>query len=393
MRILQVSNLSCHLQLPLARQILELVGPNNFRFAATAKPDQNRIKLGWNLFIDEPWILRAGESALDCDEFEKWWDTADVVICGDRRFSRMQDRLQNKKICFYMSERWWKPPIGRGRLLWPPFYNLASQFKKIAVSEYFHYLPIGVYAATDILTIAKLNDRIWKWGYFTQTSNSFQTEVDKELNINNASKNLKILWVGRMLNWKKIDTLIKAVRMIAKAGHSFSLTLVGIGPEKERLVQMASRELPSGSFVFMDPMPSSEIPRLMQNHNVYVLPSSDYEGWGAVINEAMECKCAVVASRQSGAAASMITHGKNGMLFDAGDSDTLAQHLTVLATSPSFREELAQSGFNTIQQLWNPKIAASRLIDLSESLISRKEIIKYDEGPLSSALTWQLAGR
>jgi len=390
-RILHVSNLACHLQLPLAKQILEVVGVENFRFAATAQPDPERIKLGWNLSFNEPWILRAGESVNDKIEFEKWWEVADIVICGDRRFDRMQDRIKSKKLCFYMSERWWKPPIGRGRLLWPSFFNLACKFRALAKSEYFHYLPIGVYSAHDIMTLSTPNQRIWKWGYFTQSIYDFNSvealDVPKQNNI------LKILWVGRMLNWKRVDTLIKAVSLAIKAGTSLVLTLVGVGPEKERLRHLASRILPNSTCIFLDAMPANEIPNLMKKNDVYVLPSNAYEGWGAVLNEAMGCKCTVVASRQTGAAASMITHGKNGMLFDTGNCDALSELLITLYKNPSLRAELAQAGCNTVQQLWSPKVAASRLIEFSDALVAGGDIKEFNAGPLSSALCWPLPDR
>ena len=97
MRILQVTNIISHHQLPLARQLASKVGPENFRFAVTEPPHAEREKLGWNSQVNEPWILRAGEHEEDRKEFEKWWDDADVVLCGERRFNQMQDRLDSGK--------------------------------------------------------------------------------------------------------------------------------------------------------------------------------------------------------------------------------------------------------------------------------------------------------
>ena len=58
------------------------LGDCNFRYAATAVPINERVKMGWNATETDPWILRAGEDDSHRAEFERWWNDADVVIAG-----------------------------------------------------------------------------------------------------------------------------------------------------------------------------------------------------------------------------------------------------------------------------------------------------------------------
>jgi len=384
MKILQVTNIICHLQLPLARSITKLVGEKNFRFVATAPPDPERTKLGWNQSVQESWILRAGETESERDEFERWWDEADIVFCGDRRFDRMLDRLKSGKICFYMSERWWKPPLGKGRMFWPPFFKLVKRFREMTKYPQFHYLPIGVYAARDIKVISDDLRNMWKWGYFLDGhgGNNFESVKFEKQN------KLNVLWAGRMLGWKKVDTLIKATAEALSNGASVKLTIVGAGPERDAWQKLASRLLPSGSYEFMNPVPPSEVLNLMLQHDVYVLPSNAYEGWGAVVNEAMECGSVVLANKEAGASASMIEHGENGLLFSSGDWRTLAQHLVQLESNPSLRQSLARSAQKTVQTLWSPDVAAGRMVELCKSLLSNRPPSRYKYGVLSDASNW-----
>lgn len=376
MRILQVSNLVSHHQLPLARALCQLVGENNFRFCATQAPDAERIRLGWNSDDNDPWILRSAERDEDRIEFELWWDSADIVICGERRFVRMGDRLAKGKLCFYMSERWWKPPFGLVRLLHPSFLSMAMKFRQISKSSEFHYLSIGLNAGKDISLISNLQGRIWRWGYFTDTITSV---VERSM----TNNRLKILWAGRMLKLKKIDTIIRAVAELAQNQIEFELTFVGDGPERPALEQLASKLLDSRSYVFLNPVSSRHVQEIMCQHNVYILSSSSFEGWGAVINEAMACGCAVVASNAAGAASAMIKDGVNGLLFTPGDWRKLAELLEQLAGSNQLRKNLANAAQRTSKEVWSPQVAAERFYITAKRLLENDALSFYTEGPMS----------
>lgn len=381
MRILQVTNLVSHHQLPIARHLVSMVGEKNFRFAALEPPNAERLRLGWGASDTNPWVLRVAENHDDKQQFERWWDEADIVLCGERRFGRMADRLHRGKHCLYMSERWWKPPIGSLRLLSPRFLLMTMQFRKIADDPNFHYLAIGPFAVKDISKIVKLENRIWQWGYFPST---FSKQECATL----PTTTFRILWAGRMLDWKRIDNLIKACALLQKEGVPVELTLVGDGPQLRALKNLAARILRPGNYSFIQPLPAHEVPRLMSEHHVYVLPSSSYEGWGAVINEAMACGRAVVASAKAGAAAAMINHGVNGLLFQPGDWRALAAQLSSIASDRVLLTSLGQAALRTIEEVWSPCVAAERLIEFGNSLLERRRPPLYESGPLAPATSW-----
>jgi glycosyltransferase involved in cell wall biosynthesis len=376
MRVLQVTNIVSHHQLPLARQLAAMVGAENFRYVATKAPHSDRQKYGWNTNEQEPWILRAGEYEGDKKEFEYWWDKADVVLCGERLFKRMQYRLNRGKLTFYMSERWWKPPIGMARLLHPSFAVMTARFLRLATSEFFHYLPIGYYAATDMKKIVRLKGRIWQWCYFTELPTPLPS-CDRERG------GLRVLWIGRMLGMKRVDTLIRAFRCLRQEQREATLTLVGDGHERTQLEKLAKKLLVANSYQFLPPIPASEVLGLMRQHHIYVLPSNGHEGWGAVVNEAMSVGCAVVASSAAGSAKTMIEHGVNGLLFVPDDWQTLAEHLIFLGRNEARRLELAQAGQRTITELWAPEIGAGRFVKACEALLTHRPVPEFKSGPMA----------
>ena len=371
-----MTNILSHHQLPLARCIAAQLGTDNFRFAVTDLPSRERKAFGWNSDEADTWIVRAGETERDRERFEHWWREADVVICGQRLLERIDQRLKNGKLTFYMSERWWKRPIGIARLLSPRFAVMTRQFRRLASSTFFHFLPISDYSADDMKRIAPFGCRMWRWGYFTATPEPLRS-------CDRADKKFRVLWAGRMLSWKRVDTLVKAFARLLTKRSDAALTLVGDGPERKHLERMAARLLLPGSYRFFSSQPAPEIPKLMQRHHVYVLPSNAYEGWGAVINEAMAEGCAVLASEAAGAAKSIIRDGENGLLFRTGDWRRLGELLCAVANDESRRIGLAQAGQRTIAEIWSPAEAAERFLSICGALLEGHPSPVFDHGPMS----------
>jgi len=291
--------------------------------------------------------------------------------------SSIKHRLDKGKLTFYMSERWWKPPVGVARLLNPRFAIMTAQFRKLASSPYFHYLSIGDYAAVDMKRVAQFPGRMWRWGYFTTLPNPLPLR-------NMEDDKFQVLWAGRMLGWKRVDTLIRAFSPLLRERPDAILTLVGDGPERKRLQQLAKEILTSGSYRFIAPLPVAEVLQLMRQHNVYVLPSNAYEGWGAVINEAMAEGCIVMASEAAGAAKSVIRHGENGLLFAPGDWKKLSELLCHVASNEMARIRLVQKGQRTMTESWSPILAAKRFLSVCKTLLMKQPPPVFSDGPMTS---------
>lgn len=376
MRVLQITNLVSHHQLPLARELAAALGPEHFRFAATDGADAARVKLGWARDATDPWILRVSESEQDRDTFEKWWATADVVVCGARLVRRMASRLRDGRLTFYMSERWWKPPLRSARLLHPRFAWMAVQIHKMASAAEFHHLAIGDGAARDLAWIAPCPGRTWRWGYFTEVSSGVHP-------VRPESAGLRVLWAGRMLGWKRVDTIVRGFERLVRDAPTSVLTLVGDGPERTRIERLARELLPRHAWRLLPAVPVVEVLAMMRQHDVYVLASDAAEGWGAVANEAMSEGCVVVGSDAAGATHTLIRHEENGLLFEVGDSRRLGELLSQLSREPERARRLARRGRETVSGIWSPSNAGDRLLAVSEAILTRRTAPIYCEGPMS----------
>lgn len=133
----------------------------------------------------------------------------------------------------------------------------------------------------------------------------------------------EILYVGQLIPRKRVDLLLQAFSQLA--APAARLRLIGKGPEEQPLQQLA-RELGIAERVRFSPgMPNAETVAAMATADVLVLPSR-FDGWGAVVNEALMVGTPVICSNRCGAS-DLIENGRNGYVFEAGDARSLRERL------------------------------------------------------------------
>jgi hypothetical protein len=362
-------------QLPLARRLTDALQPGSFRYVAAAPADAARRHLGWTN-ADAPWLLRPCECPEDATSAQAWLRTSDVLLCGLRDPHLFQERAAQGLITLYMAERWFKPPLGRGRLLHPRFLALALRMRRAAASPYLHHLAIGAQAARDLHAVVPFPGRTWLWGYFVEPTVELMPATGRR------GRALRVLWAGRMLPWKRVDLLLHALAACRILGHNVILRLVGYGPAEQALRQLAKALRVADAVTFEPPVPIERIRLIMREADVYVLSSDGNEGWGAVINESMSEGCCTVASDAGGAAQTMIQDGINGLLFPSGDSRALALCLARLAQDESFRARLATAGRCSLLDSWTPAAAAERLLRFCDALRMGRPPPAFSAGPL-----------
>jgi glycosyltransferase involved in cell wall biosynthesis len=255
---------------------------------------------------------------------------------------------------------------------------MTAQFSKLGHYPNFHYLAMGHYAAHDMAFIHTFYDRMWRWGYFTAPGVG--------ISVTNTNKVPRIMWAGRMLTWKRVNILLAAARHLKDAGLAFRIDIIGDGPMRNRLIALRDRYQLDKEVKFHHSMKADEVRKRMRECDIYVLPSTGTEGWGAVVNEAMSEGCLVVACQEAGSARILIHDKVNGLLFRKDDDKQLAKLLARAIEDVGWQNKLAAGGHKTINELWSPSVAAERLVALSEGLIGLSKLPNYKEGPCGKLL-------
>ena len=132
-------------------------------------------------------------------------------------------------------------------------------------------------------------------------------------------------------------------------------------------------------------LPPERVREYMERSQIFLFTSDKQEGWGAVLNEAMNSGCAVVAGEKIGAVPYLVKDGHNGLIFRDKDPQDLTDKVKSLLAAPSRISELGRNAYRTIAENWSPRAAAERFAKLSESLLHRKSGNIFTEGPCSPA--------
>lgn len=148
-----------------------------------------------------------------------------------------------------------------------------------------------------------------------------------------------LLTVGRLVERKGHDTVIRALAHIRNAIGPVRYLIVGSGPEEGRLRALA-RDLDSDKeVVFTGRVPADDLPGLYAACDLFVMPSralrerDGVEGFGVVFLEAGAAGKAVVGGRTGGIAEAVID-GVTGRLVDPDNPQALADVLIDLLRDP-----------------------------------------------------------
>jgi len=135
----------------------------------------------------------------------------------------------------------------------------------------------------------------------------------------------RLLYCGRLASVKCVDDLIDAFSRIAGRCDNWDLVIAGDGPRRESL----QLQVPDGlrnRVKWTGFLQFEQAAACYHCCDVLVLPS-EFEPWGVVINEAVACSLAVVATVASGAAAELVRDEVNGMIVPPRDIASLAEAL------------------------------------------------------------------
>ena len=136
-----------------------------------------------------------------------------------------------------------------------------------------------------------------------------------------GTKKRIILFVGRLVSIKGVDHLLKAFASVKDRISNVMLMIVGDGPEKNKLISLASELGIYDNVIFTGRLEGSELYACYLLGDLFVLPSY-YESYGAVVNEALLAGMPVIVSSKAGAS-ELILEGFNGHIFEPFDIERL----------------------------------------------------------------------
>ena len=373
MRIVFASNFFNHHQEPVCEALYQKLG-DDFRFIATEAVPQARRSLGYG--TEQPvYVIPAYADQHQRELAQRLIDEADVVVSGSAPESMLRSRIRAGKLLFRYSER----PLKNGFSVFRYLPRLFKWHLLSPMTKPIYMLCASAFTSVDYAKFGLFLGRCYKWGYFPET----RRYPDPDTLI--AQKDpVSLLWVGRMLDWKHPDDALEIARRLKREGKAFTLTMIGIGP-MEPLIRERIEEYGLSDCVSLPgSMSPAEVRAHMERSGIFLFTSDRKEGWGAVLNESMNSCCAVVSCEVIGSVPYLIRSGENGLTYASGDVDELYRLTAYLLDHPQEQRRLGTAAYRSITEQWNAEIAAERLLQLAQQIMSgEKHPDLFADGPAS----------
>lgn len=156
----------------------------------------------------------------------------------------------------------------------------------------------------------------------------------------------RLIHVGRLVEWKRVDLLLRAFARIKKSFTGAELLVIGNGPERESLERLSDELGVSEDVKFLggvyDPY---LLGRYLMSSSVYVLAGMG----GLSINDAMCFGLPIICSVCDGTEKSLVRDGYNGKYFKDGDEDDLVEKIIYLFENPELRKSMGINSTNIIR--------------------------------------------
>lgn len=378
MKITFVSNYLNHHQIPFCLAMNELC-QGSFRFVSMEPMEEERLQLGWAFDTVYDFEVKAWQDEAKMKLAKQLIDDSDVVLFGGNSYAKhIRERILKNKLTFLYSERVFKKGVFRAVSPRGQYYMRRDNTRY--QNNNLYLLSASAYAPYDFSLVGAYKNKAFKWGYFPKT---YTYDINTLLQTKNNRK-IQILWAARFISWKHPNTTIKLAKMLKKNGYEFEMNLIGVGPLENKIRESIKKNDLTDCVSMLGSMSPQEVRSNMEKANIFLITSDYNEGWGAVLNEAMNSACAVVTSHAIGAAPYLIKHKTNGLIFKSGNVKDLYNQVKSLIENPQLRENVSVNAYKTITETWNAENAAKNLFEISSCLLSKNKPF-ISNGPCSSA--------
>lgn len=376
------SNYFNHHQKALCDEWYKLLG-DGFTFVETMPMEEFRANMGWG--EDTPsYVLRSYESDEANEKAKRLGIDSDLVVMGTAPEYFIEPRLDAGKIIFRYSER----PLKEGFI---KFFipRLTKKYLHLHVrnrKKNIHILGASAFTSLDYKKMfGSYLNKCYKFGYFPKhMSYDIDELMQRKEDEANKAGAPTILWEGRMLKLKRADLLIKAAAILRDKGYDFNVTIVGDGEEKDNLINLSRNLGLTDKITFQGFLSPDEARDKMSLAKIYVMTSNFWEGWGSVIYEGLNAGCAVIASHACGATPWLVKDKETGLVFKSGSAKSLADKIEVCLKDDSYRRQLGENAYKQMATMWNPYVAATRVIELAQT-INEGGQCPFEDGPCSKA--------
>lgn len=181
--------------------------------------------------------------------------------------------------------------------------------------------------------------------------------------------------IGRLVDKKGFDTLIKAVAILKAQGKAIELQIAGSGPLTNKLQTLAvGLGLSSQEVTFLGAIPHAQVASFIKSLDAFVLPckqdkNGDIDGIPVVLMEAMLLGVPVISTKLSGIP-ELVINGETGLLVSPNNEQELAAGIITLMNASDLKQCLIVNAISKVKEEFSLKKNAGRLKAMFNQVIN-----------------------
>ncbi len=166
--------------------------------------------------------------------------------------------------------------------------------------------------------------------------------------------------VGRHERWKGIQHLLYALAKLRRKNLPVKALLVGDGPYRAYLEQLAQKLDVGEAVCFLGNLPNRDLPDYYALSDIVIGTSFGNETFGIALCEAAACERPIIAS-DFGGFREVVQHGETGLRYPAQNSEALAEAIEELLDDPARRLAFGQAGRRFVAENFTWERVAARV--------------------------------
>ncbi|MCR4263126.1 MAG: glycosyltransferase [Candidatus Roizmanbacteria bacterium] len=178
-----------------------------------------------------------------------------------------------------------------------------------------------------------------------------------------------LLCIGRLIGVKGFEYAIRSLPYITKEFPETKLVIVGDGPKRDELINLACELNVDTHTKFIHSIPHTELSRIYASSDICLVPSitdpetGETESQGIVVLEAMASGVPVVASKNGGIPDAII-HNKNGILVLSGNEHEISKQVIEILSDSQLSKRLRAEALLTIREKYDWKKVSGKFEEI-----------------------------
>lgn len=200
--------------------------------------------------------------------------------------------------------------------------------------------------------------------------------IHNSIEINQIEKTktqtLQFVYVGRLVFYKNLETVIRAIQIVKKLYPRVTLIIAGGGPHKDSLVRLVADLRLQDNVRFTGYVSEKEKMRLLSTSNALIFPSL-CEGFGLVILESFSCNRPVIVSNVR-PLSDIVDDKINGLVVESKDNNRWAEAMISLISEPEKSLKMGREGKKKLDEMYTQDKMITRIDSMYHDVIQQHDL-------------------